>query len=65
MTTTIVRVSLLSLLIAGCGQKGALYLPEAAGEVVTRPAQTSGESPPARDGDSKADEESPPRAPMR
>jgi predicted small lipoprotein YifL len=27
-------------LLAGCGQKGALYLPEAGGEVITRPMQT-------------------------
>jgi predicted small lipoprotein YifL len=26
--------------LAGCGQKGALYLPDSAGEVVTRPTQT-------------------------
>ncbi len=26
--------------LAGCGQKGALYLPEASGEVITRPTQT-------------------------
>jgi len=28
------------VLLAGCGQKGPLYLPEQTGEVVTRPAQT-------------------------
>jgi predicted small lipoprotein YifL len=27
-------------LVAGCGKKGPLYLPEAASEVVTRPAET-------------------------
>ena len=27
-------------LLVGCGQTGKLYLPEPAGEVVTRPAQT-------------------------
>jgi predicted small lipoprotein YifL len=26
--------------LAGCGKKGPLYLPEPAGEVVTRPAET-------------------------
>ena len=36
---------LLALLLAGCGQKGPLYLPETTGEVVTRPTQT----PPASD----------------
>jgi hypothetical protein len=30
----------LALLLAGCGQTGKLYLPEPAGEVVTRPTQT-------------------------
>lgn len=33
----------LSLSLAGCGQKGALYLPDAGGEVVTRPTQTPAE----------------------
>jgi predicted small lipoprotein YifL len=40
------RLALLCLLLAalpGCGKKGPLYLPDTAGEVVTRPA----ESPPA------------------
>lgn len=27
--------------LAGCGQKGPLYLPERTGEVVTRPTQSS------------------------
>lgn len=31
---------LLALVLAGCGQKGPLYLPETTGEVVTRPTQT-------------------------
>jgi predicted small lipoprotein YifL len=37
------RVALLCLLLAtlpGCGKKGPLYLPDEAGAVVTRPAQT-------------------------
>jgi predicted small lipoprotein YifL len=37
------RVALLCLAAAvflGCGKKGPLYLPDATGEVVTRPAQT-------------------------
>jgi predicted small lipoprotein YifL len=37
------RIALLCLLLAtlpGCGKKGPLYLPEAASEVVTRPAET-------------------------
>jgi predicted small lipoprotein YifL len=35
--------TLMACALAGCGQKGPLYLPEAASEVVTRPA----DSPPA------------------
>ncbi|HEY6125730.1 MAG TPA: lipoprotein [Steroidobacteraceae bacterium] len=31
-------------ILAGCGQKGPLYLPEERGEVVTRPAETPPES---------------------
>jgi predicted small lipoprotein YifL len=34
----------LALLLAGCGQKGPLYLPESTGEVVTRPTQTPPET---------------------
>jgi len=37
------RIALLCLLLAalpGCGKKGPLYLPDAASDVVTRPAQT-------------------------
>jgi predicted small lipoprotein YifL len=36
------------VLLTACGQKGPLYLPDANGEVVTRPTQSSqppGESP--------------------
>jgi len=43
---TMRRIALLCLLLAalpGCGKKGPLYLPDTAGEVVTRPA----EAPPA------------------
>jgi predicted small lipoprotein YifL len=32
-------------LLAGCGQKGPLYLPEKTGEIVTRPAESA--EPPA------------------
>jgi predicted small lipoprotein YifL len=35
------------LALAGCGQKGALYLPESGGEVITRPMQTPAEAAPA------------------
>lgn len=30
-----------TLVLAACGQKGPLYLPETVGEVVTRPTQTA------------------------
>lgn len=52
-----------ALSMAGCGQKGALYLPEATSEVVTRPTQTPGESSPAGAGAAGSEDESPPRAP--
>lgn len=51
------------LCLAGCGQKGALYLPEAASEVVTRPTQTQAESPSAGAGETRPEDESPPREP--
>jgi predicted small lipoprotein YifL len=54
--------ALAALLLAGCGQKGPLYLPDQTGEVVTRPTQTPeappAEQPPPKDKDS--DEEKPP-----
>jgi predicted small lipoprotein YifL len=43
-----IRVTIAALTLgalAGCGQKGPLYLPDTAGEVVTRPAT----APPAED----------------
>jgi len=36
-----VSVAVIPLLTAGCGQKGALYLPPRNGTVVTRPAGTN------------------------
>ncbi len=37
-----------ALLLAGCGQKGPLYMPDEATQIVTRPAQTPpATSPPA------------------
>jgi predicted small lipoprotein YifL len=39
-------IAALALAATGCGQKGALYLPER-GEVITRPMQTPAESPAA------------------
>jgi predicted small lipoprotein YifL len=44
---SMLRSALLAAVVAtvsGCGQKGPLYLPDAAGEVVTRPAATPPES---------------------
>jgi predicted small lipoprotein YifL len=40
-------IAALALAATGCGQKGALYLPERGGEVITRPMQTPAESPAA------------------
>lgn len=51
----------MALLLAGCGQTGKLYLPEPAGEIVTRPTQT----PPPETGvpaNSPQTVDSPPRA---
>jgi predicted small lipoprotein YifL len=38
-------VAALALAATGCGQKGALYLPDRGGEVVTRPMQTPAQVP--------------------
>lgn len=35
----------LATALAGCGQKGPLYLPEKTGEIVTRPTQTPPAAP--------------------
>ena len=45
---TIRLVSAVALLaaLAGCGQKGPLYLPEQPKEIVTRPTQTPDTAPP-------------------
>ena len=40
-STYIVIVTLLAGALAACGQKGPLYLPDAPGEVVTRPPEAS------------------------
>jgi predicted small lipoprotein YifL len=37
---------LVPLALAACGQKGALYLPDEAREIVTRPTQTPADAPP-------------------
>ena len=50
-------VGLLAALLAGCGQKGSLTLPDKqTGPVVTRPAQTPATVPPAQDPQKKKDE---------
>lgn len=38
---------LLALTLAGCGQKGPLYLPEEARDIVTRPAPAASPSAPS------------------
>jgi predicted small lipoprotein YifL len=49
-------VLLLAVLAAGCGQKGALYLPDAGGEVVTRPMEPApAQTPPAVEPAAKPD----------
>jgi predicted small lipoprotein YifL len=40
----------LATALAGCGQKGPLYLPEKPGNIVTRPAQTPPAPPPSAPG---------------
>jgi predicted small lipoprotein YifL len=41
-----ILMALLVMVLAGCGQKGPLYLPDEGGEVVTRPGgQTQQQSP--------------------
>ncbi len=41
----IVTAGCVSIVAGGCGQRGALYLPEASSEVVTRPTQTPSSAP--------------------
>lgn len=40
-------LALAALALAGCGQTGPLYLPDAGGEVVTRPAPQDAPAPQA------------------
>lgn len=50
LRSALTAASLLAALgAAGCGQKGPLYLPDEAGEVVTRPTQTPAPNPAAPD----------------
>jgi predicted small lipoprotein YifL len=53
-------IAALSLSVAGCGQKGQLYLPQENPDVVTRPAQTT-TTPPQPE--KPEDDTSAPRAP--
>lgn len=46
-----------TLLLSACGQKGPLYLPEPAGNVIVRPTQTP--PPPATEDADKAKERTP------
>jgi predicted small lipoprotein YifL len=47
----------LTVLLAACGQKGPLTLPDKQpGPVVTRPAQAPADAPPAEDPQKKKDE---------
>ncbi|MGE0580716.1 MAG: lipoprotein [Steroidobacteraceae bacterium] len=55
MTRAILFAAL--LLLSACGQKGPLYLPEPAGNVVVRPSQTP--PPPAAEDAGKTKEKKP------
>jgi predicted small lipoprotein YifL len=47
MRWTIASTCLLAISLGGCGQKGPLYLPDEARDVVTRPAPPSSPSAPS------------------
>lgn len=47
IASSIGAACLLALALAGCGQKGPLYLPEEARDIVTRPAPPSSPSAPS------------------
>jgi predicted small lipoprotein YifL len=64
--TTAMRIAILASLLtalAGCGQKGPLYLPDAASEVVTRPAATPPETESTPAPNSPQTVDSPPAGP--
>jgi predicted small lipoprotein YifL len=46
-----------SLVVAGCGQKGPLFLPDMNASVVTRPAPAPATTTPAQPEDKKKDED--------
>ena len=60
-----IALACLLLTLTGCGKKGPLYLPDEAGEVVTRPAETppSSESTEAPNSPKTIDSEPKPPAP--
>lgn len=56
MKTTWLALALaLATVLAACGQKGPLYLPEKPGEVVTRPTQTPAPAPTPGPGEASAE----------
>jgi len=52
--------ALLACAVTACGQKGPLYLPDATGEVITRPAATPSSSPTTGAPNSPQSPDSPP-----
>ncbi|HEY4213175.1 MAG TPA: lipoprotein [Steroidobacteraceae bacterium] len=55
-------LALIAMSVAGCGQKGALYLPDKNGSVITRPAAPgTQQSPPAQAPKKKDDDSSAPK----
>ena len=56
--------ALLACAVAGCGQKGPLYLPDAPGEVVTRPATTPSENTEAPNSPQSPDSPPAPSSPV-
>jgi predicted small lipoprotein YifL len=63
MRLAAMALGLLTCLLAGCGQKGPLYLPDKTGEIVTRPAQTPAETTAAPDSPQTVDTPPAPAAP--
>jgi predicted small lipoprotein YifL len=63
--TAATRIALLLgfLVLAACGKKGPLYLPDRGGEVITRPAATPPEEP-DETGKKKQQGGTPPQSPQ-
>lgn len=57
MGKVLVLVAAAMVGLAGCGQKGPLYLPDKGGEVVTRPGGGAQPSGPADDEQKKKDQQ--------